>query len=405
MAKEEDNKKITSIKAASWIIGGAGAVGTGLQNFLAFFSFLSELGKLSTQAIQGIAIALGGGMGGLVNLWMNIDLLKDFFKRLTGEKLQPKLSGWKKFRYYAVSLVFITTGILFGMTAFAFGGVGVLASIGVAAGVLVAVIMMIQELETWLASFDEENQQTSLKEIFTKWWNNLSPARATALVISVGNVLALSLLFALGVTSFLTMLGVPLFPAIVASIVVSFTAGAFTEFYFYNSFLAEFCEKIAEQWKLFKALSFYKKILGILAVTINAAVNGILCYAGIALFNTLLASAVMSPVPLAVIITISAFAGMASFILGAKFWIKALTPETKKTDKEDETAFSKEVEGISISVSDAKPSVVLQVSTPTVKPASTCWGSFFAANTVEKVPAAASDEEQAPFLQPGSSAS
>lgn len=334
------------VERASWFVGLAGALGVGLQNFMAFVSFLLDLGGLSSAAVLGIAATFGGFISGLVNLWMNVDLLKDFFKRFTGNKVQEKLRGWKKFRYYLGCLLFITTGILFGMTAFAFGGVGVLAGLAIASGLLVAIIMMIQELETWLQSFDEAGAKTSLKEAFVKWWKGLSPAKAVGFCISVGNILALSLLFALGITNFLIMAGVPLFPAIIVSLVVAFTAGAFTEFYFYNSILSSFCEQIATVWwKAFLELSFKVKATVFLSSLINAAVNGVLCYAGVVLFNALLVSVGMSPMGLGIIITASIFAAAASYMLGVKFWVKYFNPKVESYLKPFEKGDSLEVMG------------------------------------------------------------
>ncbi len=329
-SNNSQNKKLFT--GSVWLVALAGALGVGLQNFLAFLSFLLDLGRIGPQLAQALAITLGGAVSGVVNLWMNLGLLNDFFKRLTGETSMPKLQGWKKFRYWAGSLVFIVTGVLFGMTAFAFGGVGVLASIGIAAGILVAAIMMIQELETWLSSFDEKKKAAphavplSFSQTIQAWWKNLTPAKSTALVISLGNVLALSLLFAFGLTSFLTMTGVPLIPAITVAFVVSFTAGAFTEFYFYHFFLAKFCQKIDNKFNKFMQLSTDKKLLGIISVSLNAATNAALAYAGIVLLNTVLATAGMSALPMVVIIVAAVFSGLASFILGSNFWLRALSP-------------------------------------------------------------------------------
>src|SRR3990167_9645172 len=146
-----------------YIISLFGAVGTGLQNYLAVAALMQAIAqgafaatRVGLLVIHSLAIALGGLCSTFANFCMNISLLKDFFKRFTKEewKKRPKLKGWKRFKFWFGSSIFIITGILFGLTAAAFGPAGILAILSIVGGVFVAVIMIIQELETWFKSFD-----------------------------------------------------------------------------------------------------------------------------------------------------------------------------------------------------------------------------------------------------------
>ena len=317
-------------KAGIYITSFLGAVGTGLQNYMAAASLVKDLMDVSFAAskaglgiIHGVAATLGGLCSGLVNLCINVELIESFLERITKKK-RPHLEGWQKFRYWFGSGVFIVTGLMFGLTAFAFGPVGALAALGIASGIFVSAIMIVQELETWLESFDnpENKQKKTIKEIFIEWKASLTKGKILGVAIAVGNVVALSLLFTLGLATFLTGVGVPALPALIAAAVVAFTGGAFTEFYFYNRFLSGFCGKLKENWEKFKSSAL--PVLGFITAGLNGIVNGVLCYVGIMMITSLLTAASIAVPPLGVLIAVAAtaavFAAAASFILGLDFW-------------------------------------------------------------------------------------
>lgn len=398
-----------------WGISLAGAAGIALQNFMAFQLFLNSLGRLTVQTVLGISGALGGAVSGLVNLCMNLELLNDFLSRFKKGRVKPKLEGWKKFRYYFGSFVFIATGILFGLAALAFGGSGILAGLGLGAGILVSIIMIFQELETWLQSFDgAEAQKKSLKKIFNDWLESLKKpkagiSKAAGFLISVGNVLALSLLFAFGLSSFLIgIAGVPAVPAIIGSLVVAFTVGAFTEFYFYNYFLSKFCEDIVLNWKEFLKLSSAKMSLAVLSSAINAAVNGVLCAATVASFNFILLSAGMSAIPLGIIVTASVFCALASFILGTTFWTKFWNkPEAPKasTDSVVSNSDNTEVGTHALSPSGAMSAMPVVITAKNkqgvcVAALYRAWAGLFASATYAPIPGAPTHSESDLVVSP-----
>lgn len=317
-------------KMGIYTVSTLGALGIVVQNFMAVSSLVKDVMSASFAASKaglglsyGIAATLGGMCSGLVNLFINVDLLKSFYKRLTKKK-RPELKGWEKFRYWAGSSVFVITGILFGLTAIAFGPVGVLAAIGIASGIFVAVIMMIQELETWLESFDDKKNKEpkTIKELFFEWKASLTKGKVLGVVIAIGNVVALSLLFTVGLASFLMSAGVAALPALIVGAVVAFTGGAFTEFYFYNRFLSEFCHSISDKWQKIKNSKYYG--LGIAAASLNAIVGGVLSYVGIMMLPAILIAAGVAVPPLGVLMAVaivaSIFAAAASFVLGVDFW-------------------------------------------------------------------------------------
>lgn len=316
-------------KLGTYAVSLLGAAGTGLQNYVAVFALIKSMAtgvtaltKTSLGLMHGVAILLGGVCSGLVNFFINVDLLENFMKRLT-KKSMPKLSGWRKFSYWAGIAVFVTTGVLFGLTAFAFGSIGVLGAVSVVAGVFVALIMMIQELETWLERFDNpEVKKGSWWQQTKEWVRSLNKGKVFGIVIAMGNVLGLSLLFALGLTSFLTGVGVAAWPATIIGLTVAFTGGAFTEFYFYNRFLLSFCSKLHDNWQRFLASKYSP--LGLVCGVINALVNGALSYVGISMLVPLLAAAGLAVPPVGVVIAVavaaSACVALASFILGMDFW-------------------------------------------------------------------------------------
>ena len=296
----------------------SGALGTSLQNFMAFVAFLGQTSNITSFLINLLSGVVSVSSG-LVNLCMNIDLLWSFAQRLSGEKKSYPGKGWQRFKYYAGSAVFITTGLLFAFTAIAFSPVGTLAILGLVAGVFVGLIMMIQELETWISGFTEEQEEVSFVEGLSNWWNGLTLGKSAGLIISLGNVLALSLLLTAGLTVFLMSVGVPVLTAVIAGFAVAFTVGAFTEFYFYNAFLSKFCDKFKQKCEELLASDY--AVLGITSIFINAAVNAALCYAGVFMLSGLVLSAGIAFPVLGLAIVAAFFGGLASLLLGSSFWI------------------------------------------------------------------------------------
>lgn len=282
--------------------------------------------------IHGLALSAGALCSGLINFFINVELLDGFLERLKNETKVKKLSGWRKFRYYAGSFAFILTGVLFGMMAFTFGMATPLSLLAIASGIFVAIIMTIQEVETWLQSFDgpESDDRKSLKDIFTEWKSTLTFGKMCGHMIAAGNVIALSLLFTLGLAEVLIALHVAALPALIIGLSVAFTIGAFTEFYFYNFFLASFCAAFQEKWQAMKNSQLAP--LGFLCVATNAFVNAALTYSGVGLLTGLLVAAGVALPPVGVIIALSAisgfFAGSASLVLGMDFWIRKMSPAT-----------------------------------------------------------------------------
>lgn len=315
---------------AIYTISLLGAAGNALQGYMAMVALLNSfigaafsLSKAGIGLIQGLAIAAGGLCGGIVNFFINIDLLESFLERVTAKKAMPNLTGWQKVQYWFGSGVFILTGILFGLTAFAFGPVGALAAVAIAAGFFVAAIMMIQELETWLESFDDPNQnKKSISQVVAAWYASLSPGKMLGYGITVFNVIGLSLLFTLGLTTFLVGVGLATLPALIIGLAVAFTIGAFTEFYFYNRFLSAFCDKLLENLKEFWQSKYSP--LGLSVALINATVFGVTSYVAIMSITSLLVAVSIALPPVGVVIasaaTVSAFVGVASLVLSMDFW-------------------------------------------------------------------------------------
>jgi len=412
-----------SKKILTYVMSFLGAVGGALQNYSAVDLFLrgivvsfTSISKLFSGLIHALSIA-GGLCNGAVNFFINVELLEGFLARITKDKKARKLTGWRKFRYYAGIFAFAMTGVLFGMMAFAFSAVTPLAILALAAGLFVAIIMTIQEVETWLQSFDEtvrflitepsekdkesvisdnnvliiytdgiykigfcnkqgeyekklidaniinaniikilekytqaceiENaedleqinnflikldnfsQKRSLKDIFNNWWSTLTFKKACGHLIAAGNVVALSLLFTLSIVEVLIVFQVAAFPALLIGLAIAFTFGAFTEFYFYNFFLAKFCNKFDEKWEKMKSTRYAP--LGYVCISTNAFVNAALTYAGVGLLSGALVMAGIALPPVGLMIGLAAvcalFAGGASFILGMDFWIRKMSPE------------------------------------------------------------------------------
>lgn len=325
------NKKILA-----YLISGLGALGSALQNYIAVDLFIKGIigGALSLSRMfagfrQIMALGLGGLCSGMVNFFINVELLEGFLERITRNKPGTPLHGWVKFSYYAGIFVFVVTGLLFGTTAFTIGMATPMAALAVASGVFVAIIMTIQEVETWLQGFDDPKVQekTSLKDIFLEWKSSLTPGKILGHVIAAGNVIALSLLFTLGLADVLIALHVAALPAFIIGVSISFTFGAFTEFYFYNFFLAKFCDQLSEKWQTMKATTYAP--FGVFFIASNAMVNAALTYSGVGLLTELLVAAGIGLPPVGLIIGLGAisafFAGSASLLLGIDFWIRKMT--------------------------------------------------------------------------------
>lgn len=333
----------TISKDVSTVIAGLGAVGVAVQNYQAVELFLLNIFKTGgcahgglLIATQAMAVITGGVCSGMVNYWMNVELLNDFSERLDSktESAVKKLNTWQKIQYFAGLAIFVVTGLLFGLMAFTFAETGPLATFSICVGLFVSAIMTIQEVETWLSSYSSViEKKESLA--FSQW-----VGKSVGHLIALGNVLALSLLFTLSVSQSLIFFGVVAAPAIIIGAAIAFTFGAFTEFYFYNFYLAEFCKNLSENIK--NIANSNNLLLGALCVTTNAFVNAALTYSGIELLTALIISSSLITPPAAVVMTITVlstiFAGSASFILGADFWCKQNTtnesqPETSMTKK------------------------------------------------------------------------
>lgn len=332
-------------KITAYMVAGLGAIGSALQNYIAVDLFLRgivggvmSISKWMSGFIHAAAIGAGGLCSGMVNYFINLELLEGFLERLTSDKAGVELTGWRQFSYYAGIFVFAVTGVLFGMTAFTFSATGPLAFWGLAAGVFVAVIMTIQEIETWLQGFDEpeSDDKASLYDLFMQWKSTLTWGKLCGHLIAAGNVLGLSLLFTLGLAEVLMVLQVAAFPAFVIGLAIAFTFGAFTEFYFYNFFLAKFCDQIESKWEAMKASQYAS--LGFLCIGVNAFVNAALTYSGVGLLAGALVMAGIALPPVGVIMTLSGisaiFAGAASAILGADFWIRHMGVQDEKVTTE-----------------------------------------------------------------------
>jgi F0F1-type ATP synthase assembly protein I len=320
----------------SHTLAGLGALGIAMQNYQAVDLFLLNILRASGRCNSGLLIAshvfaaiTGGLCSGVVNYWMNDELLQDFFKRFSAsnndsqeastESITANLTFWQKLQYYIGLAAFITTGLLFGLMAFTFAEAGPLGLLSIGVGLFVSAIMTIQEVETWLGSYQQtsSSHQGSLttQQKLGKWLGHL---------IAFGNVFALSLLFTLSLMQSLLLVGVAAPLAFTIGASIAFTFGAFTEFYFYNVYLADFCQNLADNISKMATVNHFW--LGMLSILTNAFVNAALTYSGIDILATLLiTSGIFTPTLPLIIATgvISAvFAGSASAVLGIDFWVK-----------------------------------------------------------------------------------
>lgn len=301
----------------SQVIAGLGALGVALQNYTALVLFIKDVLPVSLvqhKFIHLVSLAAGGLCSGWINFLMNLDLLKSFFNRVFhNQKNSLILSNWEWFKYYLGILVFIVTGILFGLMAFTFALEGILSTFSIAAGIFVAIIMTIQEVETWISSYEEapkkEEVDLSDSQIFGLWFGY---------IIAFGNVLTLSLLFTLSLAQSLMMFNLGIYQAYMFATIIAFSFGAFTEYFFYHHYLSNFCKDFSKNYELITATPNWK--FGLCCVLTNALVNAALAYAGIELlFNQLTIMPLWALPILSVVLAF--FAGTASLILGLKFWM------------------------------------------------------------------------------------
>jgi len=321
------NDDYSTLKIFTNTVSSLGALGVALQNYQAIVLVINGLtagiqaNRLLSWAAQIAALSTGGLCSGMVNFWMNAELLDAFVLRMTSEKAYQytHLNSWEKLQYFSGIFVFIVTGVLFGLMAFTFAMTGPLAILSIVSGIFVSVIMIIQELETWFGSYDEkelavESSLTSL-ELFGKWVGH---------IIALFNVIALSLLFTLSLAQALIALNVAAYTALIVGFVVAFTFGAFTEYYFYNLYLSNFCKDFGVKCSIMTSLP--NSEFAFLCVATNALVNGVMTYAGIGLLSELLIAASIALPPVMAITVLAAvsafFAGSASFILGLDFWTR-----------------------------------------------------------------------------------
>jgi hypothetical protein len=298
------------------LLAGFGAMGVAMQNYPAVVYFLKEMSsnffpasKLLDNVINLIAFGAGVLCSGWVNFLINVDLLNKFFN---GSDDTFALSDTQKKCYYAGIGIFVVTGILFGLMAFTFAMEGPFAALSILAGVFVAAIMTIQEVETWFSSFKPQQSLTT-EQWLGQWIGH---------VIAIGNVIALSLLFTLSLAQSLMMINFTAANAFLIGALIAFSFGAFTEFYFYDYYLASFCGDFWNNWATMN--NNPQKNLGLICVATNAFVNAALTYAGVSLLlnSLVLNQLVLLPtIALPIISSLSSFfAGSASFILGLDFW-------------------------------------------------------------------------------------
>ena len=322
------------------LFAGLGALGVALQNYQAVAIFMQgfaagviPVSRLLDLSIQIAAISTGGVCSGLVNLWMNIDLLEKFFKRMTSndEYRYQTLTAWERVQYFGGIFVFMVTGIIFGLMAFTFAMEGPFAMLSIAAGVFVAAIMTIQELETWFLSYDNTKAASAEEITWARYFG-----KSIGHVIAVGNVFALSLLFTLSLAEGLLALQFTVLSSLMLGAAVAFTFGAFTEYYFYNVYLSDFCQNFDK--KIDSMMKVPHAWFGLSCVVTNAFVNGALTYSGIELLVGLILTANIALPPLMIITSIAAvsalFAGSASLILGLDFWIEQNSVKTCEVEEE-----------------------------------------------------------------------
>jgi len=330
-------------KKTAQFISLIGAIGVGFQGYAAMLDFIQNviLGQKTVSAIaHGVSAVIGGVTSTITNFYINLDLLVALLTRAFSKKKAIELDFWQKIRYWLGALVFLVTGLLFGLTALTIAMSTPFAVLAIIAGIFVSIIMVIQELETWFESFDETEELKSLSDIVKAWYNSLTPAKIFGHVVAAGNVIALSLLFTVGLAGFLMMINVAALPAFIVGLTVAFTFGAFTEFYFYNASLSKFCKEFIERYWIpikDKIQSGLMPKLGFGCVVTNAVINGVLTYVGVQMLTGLLEAASMGLPAMGVMVALgifsAVFAASASFLLGLKFFVGPQPEVNLRTEK------------------------------------------------------------------------
>ena len=347
------------IKLAALVVTSAGCLGIALQG-AAGVSFLVPM---------LIALILGG-MNGFVNLLETVELIErilwrgdrnpnDGKKRLSIPEILRKLdTRGKQIKFLLGCFAFMLTGGLFIGSGFAIiHGASFLAIVAYIGAILIGVIMIMQELEVWLSKYDDLDKLPKPPRSTRKPKTADGAVPSTKLwwwlgwVISAGNVFAVSFLFAYGLSYVVPTLviGSTLWWVAVFSVLALTAVGGFCEVVFYMSFLPAFCgnfftpnfkrdkkssRKQLSRWDVLKqkwAKSRAYTLVSILSVLGNAAVNLIVFYTTSRLawaqcFGVLVHLKVMSFFPsggivLGLSVSIAAFAGVASAILGLEFFL------------------------------------------------------------------------------------
>jgi hypothetical protein len=312
------------------IFSGLGALGVALQNYpaveLFIKGFIQPNNVVSLGLIKMTALGTGGLCSGMVNFWMNVELLEGFFARMTSDEeyVYKQLSLLEQVQYFGGIGIFVVTGALFGLMAFTFAMEGPFAMLSIVAGIFVAGIMTVQEVETWLSSYDKKELESIEALTEGQQWGKLCGH-----VIAIGNVIALSLLFTLSLAQSLIALNVAASTALLIGFVVAFTFGAFTEYYFYDFYLSDFLKDFGDKCEQMTAIP--NASFGLLCIATNAFVNAALTYTGVEMLAGLVMTAGIALPPVGVVVAVcalsGAFAGAASFLLGMAFWIGQHQPD------------------------------------------------------------------------------
>jgi hypothetical protein len=131
-----------------------GGVAVGFQSFSGLFDALVLKVPFLVNLLLGIA---GGAIcSTTVNFFLNLELLEDFSQRLMGKKPFPHfLDASTRVKYWLGIIVFLISGLLSALAVFAVGATGGWMVLAVIAGLMVSLVTIPQEVETWLASFDD----------------------------------------------------------------------------------------------------------------------------------------------------------------------------------------------------------------------------------------------------------
>lgn len=307
-----------------------GALGVAVQNYQAVFIFMNSLTSSTLAAsqlldlmVQATAVTTGGICSGLVNYWMNVELLGRFSKRMTSNQdyqFNQLSTLWEKIQYFLGITVFVVTGILWGLVAAVLAGAGPLAVLSTAVGFFVSGVTIVQEVETWLVKYDKYLKEKNSLTFEPR--STLTTGEKIGYIISFGNAIALSLIFTISVAQTLIVLHVAALPALLIGL-TAFPLGAFTQSCFYNCFLPEFFMNFGDKWTQLRNTP--QAWLGLLTVSINALVNGALAYSYFELLIALLLAAHIALPPMilmtAAMTILTTFAAIASFIVNLGFWL------------------------------------------------------------------------------------